>query len=129
MNKLLFVIGFFIYSLNLSAQNDLPGWMQKSGWVSYSTVCETLNDLNGRNVDCSEGNFVTDAHTLFNSIHWAGEVVELYYSKSSNSFTNLKIKVRWNTSSSGYYCGQIIKRRPSEIKEFTKTSLALRKCR
>lgn len=109
----------------------LPRWMQKNDWVSYQEVCESSKEIgieDFRNVDCSEGSSVTDKSTLLGAIYWAGEVVELYFDKSLNGFTNLKIRVSWLSPRSQYNCGQIIRKRPSEVKDFTHTSLSLRPC-
>lgn len=115
-----------------AAQDDyLPRFMRKSGWVTFSEVCESgkergLSDY--RNADCSEGTTVTDKSTPLNAIYWAGEVVEMYFDKSTNEFSRLKVRVTWYSPRSKYECGQIIHKGPSEVKDFTHTSLALRKC-
>ena len=128
MKKIFLTLSLLFFICISYGQSDLPRWMQQSGWVNFSTVCETMNDLNDTNLDCSEGTMVTDSKTFLNSISWAGEVIGMYYSKNSTSFTNYKIKVTWYSPNSDYYCGQIIKRPISKIKEFTKRSLALKKC-
>lgn len=128
MKKIILGLTFILHISFTYGQSDLPKWMQQSGWVSFSTVCEALNELNETNNNCSEGTMVTDAKTLFNSISWAGEVVEMYYNKNSTSFTNYKIIVTWYSPNSKYYCGQILKRKVSEIKDFTKRSISLKKC-
>jgi len=130
MKTISFLVLFFIVeaSSGFAQSTDLPSWMKKSGWVEFYEVCESMNELNGTKNDCSEGNMVTEKETLFNAIYWAGEVTELYYSKTKSEFTRLKIKVKWRVPRGDYYCGQILTRKPEDVKDFTKTSLSLRKC-
>lgn len=98
-------------------------WMSKSGWVPIDRVCES--DVLRGMMDCSGPIMVTAKKYI---THWAGEVVEAYYSKSANNFTRYKISVTWITDRSPYTCGQIIEKRLSEIKDFKTRSMAMKRC-
>lgn len=122
---------YFDPTLGDEIDDGMPGFLQSSGWVHFSEVCEIskeygLSDF--QNADCSEGTGVTDASSFMNAIYWAGEVVEMYHDKSSGEFTNFRVEVTWVSPRSPYECGQIVRKKPSEVKEFTHTSLSLRKC-
>jgi hypothetical protein len=105
--------------------------MKKSGWVDVVTVCEDSKKINyvPADTDCSSQTpKVTDASGPLGAILWAGKIRRLYYDVSKGEFTNLEILVTCYSPSGSYYCGQIITRKPKEIKDFDKTSLNLRKC-
>ncbi len=124
MYKLMTFIVFFVLS-GVSCADDLPGWMKESGWVLFENVCQSANETNGTNADCSEGTLVTGTSSLS---PWAGETSEMYFDKGSNSFTRLKIKITWTSEGSPYNCGEVIMMKPDETRDFTHRSLAMSEC-
>uniref|UniRef100_UPI0025D70465 hypothetical protein n=1 Tax=uncultured Thiodictyon sp. TaxID=1846217 RepID=UPI0025D70465 len=125
MKQFSFFVTLTLLSVSAVA-SDLPDWMNKDGWVSYEAVCQSMNKKTGSKTDCSEGALAT-GDSLFSS--WAGETMKMYYEKSSNSFTKIRIRVTWTTDRSPYKCGETITMRPDEIKDFTHRSLAMTQCR
>lgn len=93
-------------------------------WVSWDEFCNDMNQNEGKNWDCSEGPLVRDGAVFPN---WAGEVISLY-GEPDRGVVRYEIKITWVTSKSPFRCGSTIKMHPSEVKEFTHRSIAMRRC-
>jgi len=107
---------------------DKYPWMKQNGWVNYSNVCEFQNDISELDMDCSKKFSVTQNAFL---PQWVGEITHIYYDRMKSGFSSSasKINITWRVSGSKYRCGQTINiYNPSDMKEFTHRSLAMKKC-
>lgn len=96
-----------------------------SGWESWQQVCRDMNEAEGTNWDCSQGPLVTERSSL---PYWAGEVVQVYVDVDKREFTRFMVKITWVADRSSYECGAVVKLSPTEVKDFTHRSLAMKRC-
>ena len=128
MKKIVYISIFLLVSIQGYSQKSLPNWMQKSGWVKFSSACKTLIDL-GMNVNCNRPTYVTDSSFFKGNEKWKGEVTQMYFYKKTNSFTSYKIKIKEHKTGSGFSCNQIVKFRLSALREVKKGTYGLKKCK
>ena len=113
----------------ISHAQNLPQWMQQSGWTTPRDICLSGRDIRESEyygANCDEIKTMVTPKGMFP--HWAGEIIGMYYDAGIRTFSKLKIKITWKTDRSPYQCGEIAIVPARSVKDFRFRSLQLHKC-